>query len=86
MARRRTWNTALNFVSRPGRSPAIAPVPPDSAGIDIPSEFHFVAVPEDRDPQPVRKLGAFTDDWHALADGLQKCGIRTVAMESTSVC
>ncbi len=81
MAHRRT----LKSVPRPGRSPAIAPVHPDSAGIDIHSEFHFVAVPADRDPQPVRKFGAFTDDWHALADWLQKCGIRTVAMESTSV-
>ena len=72
-------------VPKPSRSPAIAPVHPNSAGIDIHSEFHFVAVPQDRDPQPVRKFGAFTDDLHALADWLLKCGIKTVAMESTSV-
>lgn len=72
-------------IPKPSRSPAILPVHPDSAGIDIHSEFHFVAVPEDRDPQPVRKFEAFTDGLHALADWLQKCGIKTVAMESTGV-
>lgn len=76
---------AQDLLPRPSRSPAIAPVHPDSAGIDVHSEFHFVAVPEGRDPQPVRQFGAFTDDLHKLADWLQTCGIRTVAMESTGV-
>ena len=76
---------SASVVPKPSRSPAIAPIHPDSAGIDIHSEFHFVCVPPDRDPQPVRQFGAFTDDLHALADWLLKCGIKTVAMESTSV-
>ena len=30
---------------------------PNAAGIDIGSEEHWVAVPEDRDEQPIRKFG-----------------------------
>jgi transposase len=58
---------------------------PNAAGIDIGSEEHWVAVPEDRDEQPVRKFGCFTSDLYALAGWLKKCNIETVAMESTSV-
>jgi transposase len=57
----------------------------DAAGIDVGSEFHMVAVPSDRDEQPVRKFEAFTADLEALADWLSRCGIETVAMESTGV-
>jgi transposase len=56
-----------------------------AAGIDIGSESHWVAVPEDRDEQPVREFRSFTEDLHALADWLVACGIETVAMESTGV-
>lgn len=59
---------------------------PDAAGIDIGASELFVAVPPDRDPQPVRSFATFTEDLHLLADWLQICGIRSVAMESTSVC
>lgn len=44
-----------------------------------------MAVPEDRDPSPVREFRSFTQDLHALADWLEACGIDTVAMESTGV-
>jgi hypothetical protein len=44
-----------------------------------------VAVPEDRDDQPVRESRSFTPDLHALADWLDVCGIETIAMESTGV-
>ena len=54
---------------------------PDAAGIDFASEVDYVAVPADRDPQPVRHFGPTTDELIALADWLQRCGIRTVAME-----
>jgi len=57
----------------------------DAAGIDIGSASHFVAVPEDRDDQPVREFAAYTADLYRLADWLTACGIRTVAMESTGV-
>ena len=56
---------------------------PDAAGIDIGAEEIFVAVPADRDSQPVRRFATFTQDLNALADWLSKCEIRTVAMEST---
>ena len=60
-------------------------VHPDAAGIDVHSEFHFVAVPAGRDAEPVRRFGAFTEDLERLADWLQTCGVRSVAMESTGV-
>lgn len=57
----------------------------NAAGIDIGASAHFVCVPEGRDPQPIQKFGVFTSDLYDLANWLQKCGIKTVAMESTSV-
>jgi len=58
---------------------------PDAAGIDIGADEHWVAVPSERDEQPFRKFGSFTSDLGRLADWLQQCGVRTVAMESTGV-
>lgn len=58
---------------------------PNAAGIDIGSASHFVAVPADRDDCPVRQFPSFTADLHALADWLDRCGVDTVAMESTGV-
>ena len=58
---------------------------PNAAGIDIGSASHFVAVPPDRDDQPVREFSSFTVDLNALADWLKACGVDTVAMESTGV-
>jgi transposase len=58
---------------------------PNAAGIDIASQMHYVAVPNDRDEEPVRKFGSFTDDLHQLALFLKKCRIDTVAMESTGI-
>jgi transposase len=57
----------------------------NAAGIDIGSASHFVAVPPDRDDEPVREFKSFTADLHALADWLSACGVDTVAMESTGV-
>jgi transposase len=57
----------------------------DAAGIDIGSEFHFVAVPEDRAEISIRKFFCFTADLREMAQWLKECGIRTVAMESTGV-
>ena len=58
---------------------------PDAAGIDIGSAAHFVAVPVDRDDEPVREFASFTVDLNALADWLERCEIKIVAMESTGV-
>jgi transposase len=44
-----------------------------------------VAVPPDRDDEPVREFTSFTVDLHAIADWLQACGVDAVAMESTGV-
>jgi len=57
----------------------------NAAGVDIGSASHWVAVPEDRDDQPVREFKSFTPDLHALVDWLDVCGVETVAMESTGV-
>ena len=57
----------------------------DSAGLDVGSTFHVVAVPPDRDGEPVRTFRSFTADLHALADWLTSLGITSVAMESTGI-
>ncbi len=57
----------------------------DAAGIDVGNAQHWVAVPAGRDTVSVRMFGCFTSDLHALANWLMKCGIKTVAMESTGV-
>ena len=57
----------------------------NAAGIDIGSGEHWVAVPKDRDEEPVRKFACFTSDLHAMAEWLKKCKIDTVVMESTGV-
>ncbi len=57
----------------------------NAAGLDIGSAEIWVAVPSDRDPQPVRTFGTFTPDLRALADWLKDCHIQTVVMESTGV-
>jgi transposase len=56
-----------------------------AAGIDCGSEVHYVAVPPDRDPEPVRRFKTFTEDLNRLADWLVSCGVTTVAMEATGV-
>ena len=58
---------------------------PNAAGIDIASASHFVAVPPDRDDEPVREFRSFTADLEALAQWLTACGVDIVAMESTGV-
>ena len=69
------------------RSSAPAPnvVHPNAAGIDVGSEAHVVAVPVDRDPEPVRSFGVFTADLRTLAAWLKRCAITTVVLESTGV-
>jgi hypothetical protein len=54
-------------------------VHPDAAGIDIGNESHYVAVPQTRDSQPVRRFGCTTAELKAMADWLKQCKIRTVA-------
>ena len=58
---------------------------PDTAGIDIGSKSHFVAVPSDRDSDPVKEFSTFTSSLHEMVNWLKKCEIKTVIMESTGV-
>lgn len=58
---------------------------PDTAGIDIGSRSHFVAVPSDRDPNPVREFPTFTEDLIKMVAWLKACNIKHVIMESTGV-
>jgi transposase len=58
---------------------------PDAAGLDIGASEIWVAVPPDRDPNPVRPFATFTPDLQALAEWLTACRVTTVAMESTGV-
>jgi hypothetical protein len=60
-------------------------VPPDAAGSAMGNASHYVAVPPDRDNQPVRRFGGTTAELKAMADGLNQCGICTLAMQSTGV-
>jgi transposase len=69
--------------SRPDRD--ILPTHPNAAAIDIGAKMHVVAVAPNRDAEPVRSFGTFTGDLHRLAKWLERCGVRTVAMESTGV-
>jgi len=57
----------------------------NAAGIDIGSREIFVAVPPDRDQNPVRVFATFTENLQELAAWLLKCGVTTAAMESTGV-
>jgi hypothetical protein len=60
-------------------------VHPHSAGIDIGNESHYVAVPPDRDAEPIRQFACFTEDLRRMAGWLKSRGIDTVAMQSTGV-
>jgi transposase len=58
---------------------------PDAAGIDVGGSVHYVAVRNDAAEQSVRHFGVYTRDLHEMADWLQACGVKIVAMESTGV-
>jgi transposase len=60
-------------------------VEPNAAGIDVGAREMYVAIPPDRDSEPVRVFKTFTPDLECLADWLIARGITTVAMESTGV-
>lgn len=63
----------------------LAQINPDAAGLDISAEEIWACIPVDRDNPSVRVFPTFTPDLHALADWLEGCNIKTVAMESTGV-
>ena len=65
--------------------PGMDVVHPHAAGIDVGNGAHYVAVRPNRDLQPVRRFECFTADLHRLANWLQSCGVKTVALQSTGV-
>ena len=70
--------------SKAGRS-KLEVMHPDAAGIDVGGSEHYVAVANHAAPETVRKFGCYTVELNALADWLQQCGVKIVAMESTGV-
>src|ERR1700686_2055410 len=77
---RKDWARRLR-----SEDPGLEVVHPHAAGIDVGNSAHYVAVRPDRDSQPVRRFECFTADLYRLADWLQQCGVKTVAMQSTGV-
>ena len=77
---RKEWARRLQ-----SEDPGLEVIHPHAAGIDVGNSAHYVAVGPGRDPQPVRRFECFTADLHRLADWLQSCGVKTVAMQSTGV-
>ena len=71
--------------SRSARPEGIPILNPNTAGLDIGANEIYAAVPADRDDQPVRCFGTFTNELNQLSTWLKKCGIETVAMEATGV-
>ena len=68
-----------------GASSSITMIHQNAAAIDIGATLHMAAVGPDRSSEPVRSFGTFTADLHRLADWFAECGVKTVAMELTSV-
>src|SRR6516165_5265643 len=96
LTRRSAMSVRPDQNSRPRRCPEPLRVThPHAAGIDIHAGIHWVAVPPgDAPPAPdhaphllahVRSFGTCTADLIALADWLSRCGVTTVAMESTGI-
>ena len=84
-ARRQSGSPSRKARSTGVRSAQLEQLNLNAAGIDVGATEHWVAVPPDRDAQPVQRFGAFTADLYALAAWLRQCQIDTVVMESTGV-
>jgi transposase len=65
--------------------PGLTTVHANAGGIDVGNESHYVAVPPDRDANPVREFGCWTAALNQMAEWLKSCRIDTVAMQSTGV-
>jgi transposase len=71
--------------TQPRRRRNLIPVHAHAAAIDIGAAIHVAAVPPRCDSEPVRTFRTFTTDLHCLAGWFERCGVETVAMESTGV-
>ena len=76
---RKEWARRLQ-----SENPGLEVIHPMPHGSTWANSMHYVAVPPDRDSEPVRRFECFTADLH-LADWLKSCGVKTVAMQSTGV-
>ncbi len=56
-------------------APVLHCLNPNAAGVDVGATEIYIAVPVDRDPQPVRHFSTFTEDLHAVAAWLKACKI-----------
>lgn len=65
--------------------PGLEVVHPEAAGIDVGNSSHYVAVRPECDAEPVRRFECFTADLYRMADWLDSCGVKTIAMQSTGV-
>jgi transposase len=57
----------------------------NAAGIDVGKSTHYVAVPPDRDAKPVQCFDSCTEGLQQMVAWLKKCGITSVALQSTGV-
>lgn len=76
-----TFSSIIKTAKKHSKEASI--IKPDSAGIDIGSRSHYVAVPSDRCEGHVREFSSVTGGLLEMAKWLQECKITTVAMEST---
>src|SRR5258705_9091303 len=77
---RKEWGRRLQ-----SEDPGLEVVHPHAAGIDVGNGAHYVAVRPEQDAEPVRRFECFTADLHRMADWLEACEVKTVAMQSTGV-
>jgi hypothetical protein len=56
-----------------GQTESFDLINPNAAGVDIGFEQMFVAVPADRNPEPVRVFRSYTEDLHCIADWPISC-------------
>lgn len=73
---------------RPVRITPESPLTPydvNAAAIDVGATSHWVAVSPEGRTESVREFGVFTADLDRIADWLQQCGVKRVALESTGV-
>jgi transposase len=75
----------MSQTKRSRKARGLSPVHPAAAAIDIGATMHVAAVGPDRDKEPVRTFRTFTGDLERLADWFARCGVKTIAMESTGV-
>jgi transposase len=81
------WRRAMPRKVKSSRAsvPVLHCLNKNAAGVDVGGSEVYVAVPPDRDSQPVRRFSSFTEDFHAATNWLKNCRVDTVAMESTGV-